>query len=221
MPKARQAWINKNKIAHLKKGIFTNTNFNLLYLCSNEITTIEPEAFYGMKNLGYLNLEGNKLSTFRPERYIGKSLTLEILNLSKNQITTVKKFPEMPKLISVDYGDNVIKSFEDYSFENTKKLYTVIFSHNQIEQLRTNIFSKECNIGELLLDHNKLKYIQPNTLQKLSKLKNVTVDGNPWSCPCQLDLKSHFEQHKIIVHDSPDKKMKDCKKEKNAQCVYK
>lgn len=134
-----------------------------LYLDSNEIHSLSSHAFIGRKILKVLHLNNSGIHVINNRTFNGLK-SLQVLNLRFNQLTTL-------------YG---------YEFEKLFELRELYLSHNKISSVANNTFSAMRNLRVLYLDHNFIMEFQVWTLNVNSRLQEIQLSWNSWSCECRF-----------------------------------
>lgn len=130
--------------------------------CSNEnnLYTLHCTSLNFIKNatpkelLSIVSLDVSHSSISLDKHLVKKLVNLERLDLSNNKLTTIKHFPQLPKLNYLNLRRNYLKTLPHKNFEN---LETLDVSHNYIQQI-------------------------PKEVLKWKKLKRIYIDGNKFSC---------------------------------------
>jgi protein toll len=143
-----------------------------LYLNHNQIRTIDPLAFVGIRMVEFITLQDNNIQ-FRDEFLQASPFQnlkqLETLNLGNNSITTI---------------------FEDFTLESLKYLN---LSSNQISSLSTN------DLNNLMAKTIDLTYNDIHEINfdfDINQTVHVLVDHNPISCDCRLHKFVKHLRHK-------------------------
>ena len=134
-----------------------------LYLDSNDIHSLSSHTFIGRKNLKVLHLNNSGIHVINNRTFNGLK-GLQVLNLRFNQLTTL-------------YG---------YEFERLFELRELYLSHNKISSVANNTFSAMRNLRILHLDHNFIMEFQVWTLNVNSRLQEIQLSWNSWSCECRF-----------------------------------
>ncbi|CAH0553895.1 unnamed protein product [Brassicogethes aeneus] len=151
--------LDHNKINSLQNFIFNEVSVNILDLSYNNVSVIEPEAFFKQSNLYDLNLNNNKLDKLSSSLHY--LVSLKKLDLSYNNLQT----------ISMGFFDH----FND--------LESLNLTHNNIISVRElNVL----NVIYLGLAYNKLKDFDDKSLKYFPKLKKISLDRNIWECKTLL-----------------------------------
>lgn len=109
-----------------------------------------------MPKLVELNLSGNRLTSLTDLRGLG---SLKKLDVSKNKLDTLAKFPVIPELEHFDAGENLIEKDGEKELENLKEcsnLKTLIMAGNPWVDEKGDDFKKEVLIS---LDNLKIRIV--------------------------------------------------------------
>ncbi|XP_061416923.1 slit homolog 1 protein-like [Lethenteron reissneri] len=84
-------------------------------------------------------------------------------------------------------------------------LKVIDMSNNQISQIDSTAGAADLkSIEELYLDNNLLTKIPSGLFNRRSKLRLITLHGNPWACDCSLlYLQNWLGSHPGVVLDEP------------------
>lgn len=163
--------VTNNEIDTIEDGAFNSNLFKLIASC-NRLTTFSHTWFRSPENLKILDLAGNRIQHL--EEYAFRRLTtLNHLNLMYNRIWRID---------SAAFGTRF--RHLDISFNNISELSTGMFSGDNV------------SIDLLYMDYNKLGFLSENLMLKL-RAGNISLDGNPWQCPCLTNIE-HWMQHAKI-----------------------
>jgi len=159
-----------------------------LYLDSNNIHSLSNHAFIGRKNLKVLYLNNSDIHVINNRTFNGLK-NLQVLDLKSNHLTTL-------------FG---------YEFERLFDLKELYLSYNKISTIANNTFAAMRSLKILHLDHNYIVEFSVWSLSINSRLQDVTLSHNSWSCECRF-LKQYtawLNEKQEIVRDSF-----------NIQCFY-
>jgi Leucine-rich repeat (LRR) protein len=131
-----------NQIQRLPRRSGRNyINTSELYLNSNQIETIEDDAFWNIR-VSVLDLSDNKIKLFSFEgsNQLGY---LRRLDLSRNEIEVIntKMLSVLKRLIQLNYSCNKIKTIELNSFSNLGLLRVLDLSRNKLDTINETTFA--------------------------------------------------------------------------------
>ena len=154
---ATEVYLQGNRITELKTGTFLNlTQCTKLDIHNNSITTIEDDAYTGMKRLQTLYLYRNKL-TF----------------LQKNM------FNGLNSLTHLNIEINLIETIPDGCFSDLINLDGLYMSRNKLSEVSGNMWLGLSNLKRLYLYYNKIATLKDGDLNHLHKLEVLLLHGNP------------------------------------------
>lgn len=177
--KVNNIQVDKLDLPGLRKLIFTN----------NDISLMVPGCFH--ENLQYLNLDNNQIVEM--EEGVLKPLeNLKELILSNNKLNGIAVSFSLPNLEKLDLSHNEIQGIKEGSFKEFFELKYLYLGYNRITYLNPNIFPKESNIQIFHLHQNALMNLDGRVGMYLPYLKEMSIGGNPWACPCLDVIMQYF-----------------------------
>ena len=154
-----------NHIKTLHNTSFTKyASLQKLFLNSNDIRTINAEAFYPMKHLMVLSLSDNRNIYIPTSDIFHMSNKLQILDLSS---CSLPYFPNdtlkwLPRLTHLNLLNNSIRFINDMNItECPNKEIRVVLASNNISSLTEQTFRFPCIIGELILYDCPIMNVDP------------------------------------------------------------
>ncbi|XP_060125803.1 reticulon-4 receptor [Zootoca vivipara] len=220
----QRIFLHSNKITVIRSTSFTSCrNMSILWIHSNNISLIEPGAFYGLDKLEELDLSDNTiLRSINPSTFQGL-VHLHTLHLDRCGLLELSTglFRGLFSLQYLYLQDNSLQNLLDDTFLDLANL-TYLFLHgNRIKSLSENVFRGLINLDRLLLHQNRVSVIHRRAFHDLGKVmtlylfnNNLTVltgetmaplvslqylrlNGNQWVCDCQArSLWDWFKQFK-------------------------
>jgi Leucine-rich repeat (LRR) protein len=186
-PNAYYMQLHYGKIQEIRSNTFLNaTKLQVLYLNSNNISTLAPDAFRGAPNLDYLDLGFNQLSSIDVNAFRGL-LKLQQLYLQNNKLTTLnpQTFAPLSLLDIIFLGFNQIGSLDKDIFRNLTRLTHLSLDNNSLQTLDATIFSKNTKLLYLYLNNNKVNALSNkmfqqfyNTRLELDLRNNLCINQN-------------------------------------------
>lgn len=134
-----------------------------LYLDGNDMSSLSSHSFIGRKNMKVLHLNNSNIYSINNRTFNGLK-SLEILNLNNNHLTSI----------------------HGYEFERLVDLKELYLSYNRISTIANNSFLALRSLQILHLDHNYIVDFQVWNLNYNSKLIDLRLGHNMWSCECQF-----------------------------------
>lgn len=194
--------LSGNNIKDLPESTFYGLNsLRKLYLFNNDILNIQARTF-NLQNLEELDLSGNSLQSFSGDVFGSTVPTsprkLRKLFLRRNNLLVIQP-RTFNQIINLDYlslSFNSIVRFDENLFLPLTKLKKLHINHNKIEELPASMFNTTRQLQELFIDHNKLTFF-PEVSNDFGSLIKVSLEGNPWQCPCLNDLLSWIKRRGI------------------------
>ena len=132
-----------------------------LYLQNNRIVNINEKAFQRLKNLTEIDLAYNRLNSISPNLFNG-SQKLNKLILRKNNIRTLQ------------WNAPILNGPSSLSFLDLQAC--------KLSHISPITFSLLPNLTFLDISINKLVFLKNDTLTSHDKLKDVSLENNPWEC---------------------------------------
>lgn len=165
--------LNGNEV--LRLGTFNNTpNLEQLFI-SRKVTNLEPGAFFGIKRLKYLKMQGNQLKVIQSGAFLHLK-HLEKLDISHNSIeNVVHGFLKDTSVRYLNLAHNKLTNIQVDMFD-LPTLEEIILSHNNLAYIAADVFSE--TIQTLDLSYNELKEIQPNILKGYDSLRYFLLSYN-------------------------------------------
>ncbi|XP_010164559.1 reticulon-4 receptor [Antrostomus carolinensis] len=221
---SQRIFLHNNKITLVRSTSFTSCrNMTILWIHSNNISLIEPGAFYGLNKLEELDLSDNtNLKSINPVTFRGL-VHLHTLHLDRCGLLELSTglFRGLFSLQYLYLQDNNLQNLLDDTFIDLANL-TYLFLHgNKIKSLSENVFRGLINLDRLLLHQNRVSLVHRRSFHDLGKVmtlylfnNNLTVltgetmaplvslqylrlNGNQWICDCQArSLWNWFKQFK-------------------------
>eukprot|EP00058_Branchiostoma_floridae_P003817 XP_002589305.1 hypothetical protein BRAFLDRAFT_97373 [Branchiostoma floridae] len=118
----------------------------------------------------------------------GTQRFVDQINLSQNQIQTVRDLSNFPMVSKINLTHNLIKTFPWASLKNLPSLRTLDLSHNQLSSVRLDLAATSS--PWLSVAYNKLATFSKTNLGIISKrvrrIRNMYVQGNPVHCDCRM-----------------------------------
>lgn len=197
--------LSNNSIQRLDKdslkGMFS---LRILLLNDNDCIRLPVNLFSNMPQIEEIILNGNRLLNFSGDVFGENDVPLRILSLEKNNLSVIhpQSFLQTPNLEQLSLGFNMIKELDGNLLANVH-LRILNIQHNLIEQLHTSFYNDLASVKELMIDYNRLTFL-PNE-QELLNLERITVEGNPWQCPCLHDIFKFITSRRIIYRVNKNK----------------
>lgn len=175
----KQLKLDGNQIAMLQDNLFEGqTVLRRLTVGKNLLKQIGGNAFLGLYNLTELDLSYNRLSKVREGTLAILGSSLEVLDLSGNALKehSLKELAGMEVLKELRLAECGLNSLE---LPLPDCLEVLDVSSNHISFLQP---SWPFGLRSLDLSHNLLKGIDEYNMGRLDGVKELRLQGNPWSC---------------------------------------
>uniref|UniRef100_A0A672G985 LRRCT domain-containing protein n=1 Tax=Salarias fasciatus TaxID=181472 RepID=A0A672G985_SALFA len=183
-------------------------NLRFLMLGQNQIGTLRPEMFSGMRNLSDLDLPLNAL-TLLPSDAFKPLIALKVLDLAEshpedlpeglrrvdlplNALTLLPSnaFKPLIALKVLDLSLNCIQKISPKAFAGLRQLLFLNLDNNRWQKLAssrlcwfwTTTSSLRRALQELYVRNNQLELLPAD----MPGLKKLDLHNNPWHCDCQL-----------------------------------
>lgn len=149
-----------------------------LNLSRNQIREIHFDAFDGLDSLENLNLAHNELNEIEDDIFQWNPVHLKTLDLSYNKFEFIQHFVfyDLTEIQEINLSYNDLFFVHPHAFDELKRLRTINLSHNKLTEFKSKWFSS-------IIDDN---------------LQEVMLDGNPWSCDCDLENERNFLSNPTI-----------------------
>ncbi|XP_066280216.1 insulin-like growth factor-binding protein complex acid labile subunit [Branchiostoma lanceolatum] len=168
-PKLKTLYVSENSITAIGKDAFAGTNFELLYLSSNVIDTVDIDAFSPLKGLQYINLDQNNIKDLKG---VFKDLpNLQSVSLFDNQLTSIDSvFQNLPKLEYLSLNGNQISKISNTTFDSVPAMTSLSISDNAITEVESGSFRNLDSLSTLYIDNNQIPEISLAGLHSLTRL---------------------------------------------------
>ncbi|XP_026815822.1 chaoptin-like [Rhopalosiphum maidis] len=159
--------LSHNQFSFFTKKSFPNHMYTPSYLESidisyNEIPIITNDITVGTHKVKYLNLSHNSIDEIRPG-VLGNLTSLNVLDLSFNNLESMKKVGNMPKNMSV-----------------------LLMSNNKLTKLSKEIVSFVPKLKDFNVENNLFNNFPPELAKIVTKGTSISFKGNPIECDCSL-----------------------------------
>lgn len=151
-------------------------------LKGNQLASIPP-GFEDLQRLRSFDLSHNAIQEL-PDKGAWENLagSLELLDLSFNQLTSISQLTPLRKLSALKVDGNKLTSLEGISWADVKQLSMLTGVGNAITEIPEAITSCAGSMETIDLSENKITVL-PAGICELKKLKSFSVQGNPIKDP--------------------------------------
>lgn len=119
------------------------------------VTSVNDNHFYGLFDMQYLNLDGNKIAEIFKNAFADLT-NLEYLTLRRNKI----------------------RSLGDKLFANLNTLEELYLSENDIHHLHPEVFSSQRSVKFFFMGTNKISSLDENVFENMANLKQISLREN-------------------------------------------
>ncbi|CAG9762828.1 unnamed protein product [Ceutorhynchus assimilis] len=191
LPNLKNLQLSHDNLKEIPKNIFNKlASLESLKLHNNQINIIETQAFANLTSLKRLIINNNNLEYWNKDWFTNTSSLFE-MNFQNNKIRTIPKkaFANLPNLKKILLDFNEITLIQADAFKGLTNLDYLGLKRNRLVEIDDNIFPNSLNIKSLSLDANYLNFLTDKLLKKLY-VEDISLDNNPWKCPCLDKIKS-------------------------------
>lgn len=140
--------------------------------------SIMPQGLRDLQRIRSIDLSHNKISSLLDvDTWDSIAASLEMLNLSYNQLTSIEQLTPLTRLSALKVDANKLTSLDGISWGQQKQLVTLSAVGNEISDLPEAV-GEVSSLEHIELSDNKITAI-PTGLVELKKLKLFNVAGNP------------------------------------------
>ncbi|XP_022690034.1 toll-like receptor Tollo [Varroa jacobsoni] len=136
-----------------------------------------------------LYLDGNNIPEISKHSFVGRK-NMRVLFLNSSNIVTVqnRSFAGLHELRALHLEDNRISELHGHEFDDLDRLRELYLSNNQLKHLSNITFTRLKNLEILHLDRNYLVEISVWSFQYNTRLTEIRLARNPWTCDCQFRM---------------------------------
>lgn len=187
----------RNKIRKVEIDAFeTNLNLQAIRLDANQLTDIEG-LFTDMPALLWLNISDNRLEHFD---YSQVPKGLQWLDLHRNKLTELSNIHNLENSLSLqtlDASYNQLTTITIASLPNSIEL--LFLNDNAIKTVESHTFLWKTNLTRVDLYANQITSLDINALRiapvpEDAKLPEFYIGGNPFKCDCTLEWLQRINQ---------------------------
>lgn len=155
-----------------------NTKLQSIKIFQENITSIDPYVFRGLRDLKSVHLTDLKLESIHPRVFSFNDL--EYVNLSGNKFYRIPRFSENAKnnlqqIVLIGCNINNVTRFDS---RYRKQLKNLILDGNKIQSFEKGVFSEFPNLRYLSMVGNQLKNITLDYFGAMGSLETLDVEWN-------------------------------------------
>ena len=195
----------QNDIGHLDDKSLVGYNvFGILDLGHCNIRNISENAFRSLPELTGIDLSFNNLSDIRNNIFSPCNRSLQLIELTGNQVHSLnleKQFPGLnslthfhlnkntirsikgnfsmfPRLFHLDISENSMRIIRSNILQNTSRLHSLFLHNNRITNISEDAFSGCLSLQFLNLSINLLESLSPTTFSEMPELLDLNLSNN-------------------------------------------
>lgn len=175
--------LGTSQVGYLPNTLFLGTRVHDVQIWDSPFTSFvqgDAGAFLGLEDsLRWLTLRRCKLNSGMPFQRLANLTSLESLDLSFNQLTSVHEpwFRYFPSSVStLSLRGNAIKKMASEAFAGLLRLYLLDLSENNIYLLQRSMLPDQLFI--LNLSYNRLSSLPEGVFNRMTRLRRVYLNGN-------------------------------------------
>ncbi|XP_073836716.1 uncharacterized protein isoform X1 [Musca autumnalis] len=192
--------LSRNRLTELNSTIFINlSSLRKLFLYENDLQLLKSNTFVALISLDTLDLSQNNLEYIDADVFGMSTLPrMKKLLLKSNNIKRLHPlaFASLPFIQYLSLGNNELTTLDVRMFAPMRRLDKLHLGNNLLETIAPEVLDSLTDVSELLIDNNRLSFL-PDTNATFSRLRKVSIEGNPWQCPCWDVLVNYLELRKI------------------------
>nr|XP_019570128.1 PREDICTED: matrix-remodeling-associated protein 5 [Rhinolophus sinicus] len=181
----------------------------------NSIQALSETSFAGLTKLELLMIHGNNIPSI-PDGALKDLSSLQVFKFSYNKLRVItgQTLKGLWSLMRLHMDHNKIEFIHPQAFKGLTSLRLLHLEGNMLHHLHAGTFStftfldyfRLSNIRHLYLAENQIRALPAGMLQNMPLLENLYLQGNPWSCDCEMTW--------FLQWDAKSKGILKCKKDK-------
>jgi len=149
-----------------------------LTLAANRLTAIPDGYFAGFNSINVLDLSRNNISSVLKASSFARLISLTSLNLSSNNIRSVLPGTFGASLYTLDLSDNELTVIKPGTFENAQNLTNLYLRNCGLKSVNRGVFNITISLENLDLSDNVISNVQPDSFVDLPSLRQVDMSKN-------------------------------------------
>lgn len=180
LKRLRNLILSRNRISSLPPRTFANYEsrdyMSKIDLSGNQLVSIEPSVFAGLKNLEEVSFEANQLSVVPTHAFSEQRQKLKNLNLGLNKINNVPPGAlDFQNLESLSLEFNGITSLVPETFRGVQKLLYLYLTGNKFPRWDSNMFRYLGSLRILGIGETPIRQIPSNGFQFIPSLVRLEM----------------------------------------------
>ena len=188
-------------------------NLKTLVISHTQLTTVDKDAFSGVKQLKSLDLSYNHIDKLEAGVFQGLN-SLRFLHLTGNEGCVLQPgvFRDLTSLMELYMGSMKLGVISSILFMGLDSMEALDLSNNDLEKVPIDFIMPSVfqNLKLLDLSYNQLREL-PHILEPLlQKVDKVKLASNPWHCSCTLLWLKNYLSHisgygsDVVICNTPD-----------------
>ncbi|KAK4883574.1 hypothetical protein RN001_006893 [Aquatica leii] len=173
--------LSQNHLKYIPNELFNNLkNLKILFLYSNELTTLNTTLFADLQNLESLDIRNTNLQ-YIPDQVFYPLSNLRVISLAMNKFKTIPEnaFIKNKHLEGIQLNRNkYLEDLPDYLFSNLTHLKYLQLSDCNLKSLPENLLYASGHVQNIYLQDNSLTELPENVFKGLSELENLDLSNN-------------------------------------------